>query len=89
MNRALRSVPVLCNDDVGLVLGGLELQRPALMAVVEGIILLADALQGLFLGEVLFVPEDEQDDIGVLIDRTAVGQIGEHGALVLALLDLA
>jgi len=44
---------------------------------------------GLLAGKIIFLAIDEQNDVGVLFDRSRFTQVGELRALVVAVLDLA
>src|SRR5512138_769399 len=86
LTRADRPVALLGDDDLGLAVGALAALLPALQALVELVVVLAVALRGLGALGVVLLTVDEHDDVGVLLDRAGLAQVGELRALVLALL---
>ena len=71
---------LLGDDDVALAACLVQGLLPLQMLVRSGL--------GLAIGEIIFVAIDEEDDVGVLLDRARFAQIGELGALVLAIFHL-
>ena len=74
-------------DHLGLGVSLLAALSPALVAFVELLIAFLSAASRLRALEIILLPIDEHHDIGVLLDRTRLTEIGELRALVLTLLD--
>src|SRR3546814_2506682 len=85
--RADRAVALLGDDHLGFAIGALAAFLPALQALVELVVVLAVALGRLGALNVLLVAVDEHEDVGVLLERAGLAQVGELRAPVLALLD--
>src|SRR6516165_1207877 len=83
-----RSMPLLRYNDLAYAVNFAKLLLPVLITFVEFLIRFvgtADRLTRL----IVFLAEDEHDDVGVLLDRARFAQVSEHGPLILTLLDRA
>src|SRR5580700_10251795 len=80
-DRAGRAVPLLADDDLGAAVDLFHLGLPIEIFLAAGARLLV--------AQVIFLAEHEQHDVGILLDRSRLAQIGELRALVVAVLDLA
>src|SRR4051812_46010496 len=87
LDVADRPVPLLGDNDFRGPEGRLAALLPAVVAVVELVVVLLRAADRLAARQVIFLAEDEHHDVGVLLDRAGFAQIGQHRPLVLALLD--
>src|SRR3546814_89298 len=76
--RADRAVALLGDDHLGFAIGALAAFLPALQALVELVVVLAVALGRLGALNVILVAVDEHDDVGVLLDRAGLAQVGER-----------
>src|SRR5271169_5962392 len=75
-----RSVTLLADDDFGFAMDLGHLRLPFEVFFSPG--------TRFAIAQVVFFPEHEQDDVGVLLDRTRLAQIRQLRSLVLAVLDL-
>ena len=79
LHGAGRAVALLADDDFGAAVHLLHLALPGEV--------LGRAFLGLLVLEVVFLAIDEEHDVGVLLDRAGVAEVGELRMLVVALLD--
>src|SRR5205085_7339776 len=77
---ARRTMALLADNDFGLAVHELHLGLPLEM--------LLGTHSRLFVLEVILLAEHEQHDVGVLLDRTGLTQIGQLRALVIAAFNL-
>ena len=80
-------VALLGDMHLGDIVDALAALEPAGVALGEFLVALVLALLGLAALVIILLAEDEHHHIGILLDRAGLAQIGELGALVLALLD--
>src|SRR6202041_1636785 len=78
---ARRSMALLCDDDFGFPEGQLHFELPFFM--------FGGARLGLLVLQVIFLAVDEQNDVGVLFDRTGFAQVRQLRVLVVTAFDLA
>src|SRR4051812_27427234 len=83
------AVALLGDDQFCKAVDPLHVARPFAMAVEDLGIVALHRLLGLARRDIIFLAEDEEDDIGVLLDRAGFAKIGKLRPLVLALLDRA
>src|SRR5260221_13692246 len=89
LDRADRAMALLGDDDFGEPGDALDILRPAVAAVVELVVGLVRPAHRLGTADIVFLAEDEHDDVGVLFDRARFAEVGQHWPLVLAVLDRA
>jgi len=81
------AVTLLGDNDLGLVLGGLQPRHESVVLGVELFLGLAGVALRIRLVQVILLAIDEQHNIGVLLDRPGLTQVRQVRALVLALFD--
>src|SRR6185312_5924393 len=81
LDRTGRAVALLADDDFRLAMGEAHVDLPLLV--------FRRARTRLLVGEVIFLAEHEQHDVGVLLDRAGFTQVRQLRALVVAVFDLA
>src|SRR5713226_3302533 len=89
LDRPDRAVTLLGDDDFGEPGDALDILGPAVAAVVELVVGLVRPAHRLGAADIIFLAEDEHDDVGILLDRARFAQVGKHRPLVLAVLDRA
>ena len=80
---------LLGHDQFGQAIDPLHVGGPLGMRVVGLGIVALDRALGLARSDVVILAEHEQDDVGILLDRSRFAKVGEHRALVLTLFDRA
>src|SRR3546814_20162017 len=80
---------LLGDDQLGEAVGTLHVAGPGLMRLEDLGVVALDRPFGLARCDIIFLAIDEEDDVGVLLDRAGFAKVGELRPLVLALHDRA
>src|SRR6516164_10845381 len=84
LDSADRAVPLFGDNNLAKAVRGVKFLVPFLILVICLFITVVRTWR-LPSSQVIFFPEDEHDDVGILLDRPRFAQVSKHRSLILAL----